>query len=170
MYVQSDEKSLALRRHLAYDAERKEWDGNTYDSVPKYCDVFAIYQIILGWKTYKYYHETDELPPTQVQPNPRKDRLKVALGHFFPQQTFFRGLGDWFYIGNKVQETPQPNQILRKHPDDSFDWMLILKRALYLGTDRYWGAPEPCQGGDCCFWAKTLDTWDRYRSDRLRSI
>ena len=32
--------------------------------------VFAIYQILLGWKTYKYYHETDEPPharPTQPE-------------------------------------------------------------------------------------------------------
>ena len=41
--------------------------------------VFAIYQIMLGWKTYKYYYKTDELPnprPTQ----PKKIRLKVAFG------------------------------------------------------------------------------------------
>ena len=35
--------------------------------------VFAmIYQILLGWKTYKYYCETDELPnprPTQPKKN-----------------------------------------------------------------------------------------------------
>ena len=31
--------------------------------------VFAIYQILLGWKTYKYCYETDELPnPRQTQP------------------------------------------------------------------------------------------------------
>ena len=31
--------------------------------------VFAIYQIMLGWKTYKYYYETDELPnPSPTQP------------------------------------------------------------------------------------------------------
>ena len=34
--------------------------------------VFAIYQIMLGWKTWKYYYETDELPnprPTQPKTN-----------------------------------------------------------------------------------------------------
>ena len=31
--------------------------------------VFAIYQILLGWKTCKYYYETDELPnPSPTQP------------------------------------------------------------------------------------------------------
>ena len=42
--------------------------------------VLAIYQIMLGWKTYECYHETDELFPTKGQPNPRKNRLKVAFG------------------------------------------------------------------------------------------
>ena len=34
--------------------------------------VYAIYQILLGWKTYKYYYETEELPnprPTQPKTN-----------------------------------------------------------------------------------------------------
>ena len=31
--------------------------------------VFAIYQILLGWKAYKFYHENDELPnPRPTQP------------------------------------------------------------------------------------------------------
>ena len=31
--------------------------------------VFAIYQILWGWKRYKYYYETDELPnPRPTQP------------------------------------------------------------------------------------------------------
>ena len=32
----------------------------------------SIYQILLGWKTYKYYYETDELPNPRP-PNPRKN-------------------------------------------------------------------------------------------------
>ena len=32
----------------------------------------TIYQILLGWKTCKYYNETDELPTTQGQPKPKK--------------------------------------------------------------------------------------------------
>ena len=35
---------------------------------------------VLGWKAYKCYYETDGLP------NPRKIRLKVAFGPFFPTQ------------------------------------------------------------------------------------
>ena len=45
--------------------------------------VFAIYLLLLGWKTYIHiYYETDELPnprPTQ----PKKNRLKVAFGPLF---------------------------------------------------------------------------------------
>ena len=50
--------------------------------------VFAIYQIQLGWKTYKHYDETDELPnprPTQ----PKKNRLKVAFGTLFSHSKYF---------------------------------------------------------------------------------
>ena len=46
--------------------------------------------------------------PTQGQPNPRKIRLKVALGLLFPTVFFFVGW-DWFYIGNRLQET-QPTR------------------------------------------------------------
>ena len=52
--------------------------------------VFAIYLIMLGWKTCKYYYETDELPNPNGQPNPRKIRLKVAFGcATFPDSTQF---------------------------------------------------------------------------------
>ena len=93
--------------------------------------VFAIYQLLLGWKTCKYYYETDELP------NPRPTQPKKNLGKggiwatFYPQHIIFRRLGlffckklknvsceyDWdcFCIGNRPQET-RPNQILRKPP------------------------------------------------------
>ena len=51
-----------------------------------YNRMFAIYQILLGWKTYpSKYFETDELPnprPTQ----PKKIRLKVAFGLLFPTE------------------------------------------------------------------------------------
>ena len=39
--------------------------------------VFAIYQIMLGSKTYEDYYETDELP------NPRKIRLRPTIMGFF---------------------------------------------------------------------------------------
>ena len=38
-----------------------------------YNSVFAIYQIMLGWKTYQHYYETDELPnPRPTQPKKEK--------------------------------------------------------------------------------------------------
>ena len=70
--------------------------------------VFAIHQILLGWKTCKYYYETDEYYyetdeyyyETDELPNPRptqpkkKYSLKTGIWTTFsPQQTFFRGLG-----------------------------------------------------------------------------
>ena len=69
--------------------------------------VFAICQILLGWKTDKYYHETDNLPdprPTQ----PKQIRLKVAFRplFFFPQQVF-RGLG---LILCRTQTTRNPTR------------------------------------------------------------
>ena len=66
---------------------------------------FAIYQIMFGWKTYEYYHETDELPnPTLTQPKKKKLKSGIWAIFFFPQQIIFVGR-DWFYIGNKLQET-----------------------------------------------------------------
>ena len=38
---------------------------------------------MLGWITYKYYYETDELP------NPRKIRLKVAFWAAFSHSKYF---------------------------------------------------------------------------------
>ena len=52
--------------------------------------------------------------PTQGQLNPRKIRLKVAFWVTFSHSKYFFVGWDWFYIGNRLQET-QPNQILRKH-------------------------------------------------------
>ena len=74
---------------------------------------FAMYQIVLGVKTCNCCCETDELPPTKGQPNPRKNRLKeVAFGPLFPTEKYFFVGWDWFYIGNRIQET-QPNQFFR---------------------------------------------------------
>ena len=77
----------------------------------------AIYQIILGWKTYQLYYETDELP----NPRPTKTREKIRLKAAFWAtlsigKYFFRGVRIDFYLRNRLRET-QPNQIfLRKHP------------------------------------------------------
>ena len=54
--------------------------------------VFAIYQILLGWETYKYYSETVGLHNPRPNPTQQKSRLKVAIGPFFPAvNTFFVG-------------------------------------------------------------------------------
>ena len=45
--------------------------------------------------------------PTQGQHNPKKIRLKWHLGHFFPQQIFFRGLGLILY---RKQTTRNPTK------------------------------------------------------------
>ena len=53
--------------------------------------------------------------PTQDQPDPRKNRLKVAFSTtFFPQQIIFRGLGLVLY--RKQTTRNLTNQILGKHP------------------------------------------------------
>ena len=68
-----------------------------------YATVFAIYQIMLGWKTYEYYYETDELPnprPTQ----PKENQVKRGIWATFFPQIFFRGLRLFFYVGNIIQE------------------------------------------------------------------
>ena len=53
--------------------------------------VFAIYLIMLGWKTCKYYYETDELPnPRPTQPK----KYKVSSGiwaNFSRNKHFFVG-------------------------------------------------------------------------------
>ena len=56
--------------------------------------VFAIYQIMLGWKTCKYYYETDELPNLRPITQPKKrNRLKLAFGPLFPTANIFSWVG-----------------------------------------------------------------------------
>ena len=74
------------------------------------------YQIMLGWKVYKILSWNRWIPQTKGQPIPRKFQVISGIwATLFPQQIFFRGLGLWFHIGNRLQET-HPNQILRKRP------------------------------------------------------
>ena len=47
--------------------------------------------------------------PTQGQPNPRKNWLKVAIGPLFPTANNFSWVGICFYVGNRLRDT-QPNQ------------------------------------------------------------
>ena len=74
--------------------------------------VFAIYQIMLGWKTCNHYYETDEFPnPRPTQPN--KKMVKSGIrATFSPQQAIFRGLG--FTLCRK-QSTRNPTQ-RNEHP------------------------------------------------------
>ena len=60
--------------------------------------VFAIYRIMLRWKTYKYFYETDELPNSRpTQPKKRAKMafgpLFVAFGPLFPTANIFSCVG-----------------------------------------------------------------------------
>ena len=56
--------------------------------------VFAICQILMGWKTCKYYYETDELPNPKANPTQEKIGEKWHFGPLFPtQQNNFSWVG-----------------------------------------------------------------------------
>ena len=64
--------------------------------------VFAISQILMGWKQYEYCYETVELPnprPTQ----PKKNQAKSGIWATFSHSKYFFVGWDWFYIGNRIQ-------------------------------------------------------------------
>ena len=73
----------------------------------------------LGWLQYIKFcwvgkHVNSSMKPTnsltQGQPNPRKNRLKVAFGpRFFPQQIVFRGLG-LVLCGKQTTRKPNPTR------------------------------------------------------------
>ena len=105
--------------------------------------MLAIYQPLLSWTTCKHYYETDELPNAS-QPNPRKKMLKVVFGPLFPIANTFPIGWNWFYIGNRLQET-QPNQILRKHP---YNWYCIIDTAQLFAWFVVRTAAKMC----CSFW------------------
>jgi len=77
-----------------------------------------------------------EKSPTQGHTNPRKIRSKVAFGPLFPTASSFFMALNWFYAGNRLQET-WPNPILRKHPSTGVqsnqDLMWCEKIAVYMG-------------------------------------
>ena len=99
-----------------------------------YVRVFAIYQILLGWKTYRYYYETGELPnprPTQ----PEKNWVQAGiLGHLFPQQIFFRGLGLILY--RKQTNTRNPTQPNSPQTPCWIQRVLIFRDIVVIN---YWG-------------------------------
>ena len=72
---------------------------------------FAIYLTLLGWKTYKYHWETDEL----TNPRPEKIGWKWYLGRFLPTANDFSWVGTNFIYETDCKN-PQHNKILRQHP------------------------------------------------------
>ena len=65
-----------------------------------------IYQTLLGWKTYKYYHEANEIPNPCANPTQAKLGLKWAT--FSPTAFVFSWVGIgfiYFEVGNSLQET-----------------------------------------------------------------
>ena len=74
---------------------------------------FAIYLIMLSWKTYTRYQVniimTSTNFPTQGQPNPRQNGLKGGIwATFFPQQIFFCGLELVLYRKQTTRNLTQP--------------------------------------------------------------
>ena len=99
---------VALRtRHGSAKAHPK--DENTYVLRLVRHSVCAIYQIIWGWKTYKYYYETDEFPnprPTQ----PTKKMVESGIWATFSHGKYFvRGLGLVLYRKQTTRNPTQPN-------------------------------------------------------------
>ena len=73
---------------------------------------FPIYQTMLGYKTCKYYYETDELirDPRPTQPK-KKSGQKWRLGHFFPQQNTFSWVRTDFITWETDYKKPNPTKL-----------------------------------------------------------
>ena len=69
--------------------------------------VCAICQILLGWETNTVVKPTNS--PTQGQPNPRINRLKVAFGALFLTELHFRGLRLILYRKQTTRVLTQPD-------------------------------------------------------------
>ena len=83
--------------------------GREHDAGVDSNRVFAIYLILLGWKTHKCYYGTVELPnPRLSQPN-KKLSQQWHLGHFFPTASIFSWVGIDF-----MQETDYKKPNLTK--------------------------------------------------------
>ena len=99
--------------------------------------VFAIYHIMLGWKTCKCYYETDELPnprPTQ----PKKKWVKSGLWATFPSAIF-----SWVgidFIQERDCTKPKLNQILSKTPYYFEIGMLPAPTCCLWGYDAHMGS------------------------------
>ena len=95
--------------------------------------MFAIYQILLGRKTCtRQSLRHRQTPQPKVDPTQGKLRFKVS-GHFFPQQTFFRGLGLISYSKQTATNPTQPNYPLNKYPN-------VIPAFTFIFKPRY-GAP-----------------------------
>ena len=73
------------------------------------CLRYTCHQIILGWKTYRYYYETDELPnPRPIQPKKSQANSGIWATFFLTANIF-----SWVGIGF-IQETdykkPNPDK------------------------------------------------------------
>ena len=63
--------------------------NSTVDSTLSVKRVFAINQVLLGWKTWMIIIMKPTNTPTQGQPNPRKIWFKVEFGPLFPTAKHF---------------------------------------------------------------------------------
>ena len=92
--------------------------------------VFAIYQILLGWKTCTYYYETDELPNPRPAPPKIINRLKVAFGPLFPcEQIIFRGLGLILYWKQTTRNPTPPNS-----PQNTLPYIIHIIHIIHIRT------------------------------------
>ena len=66
--------------------------------------VFAIYQIMLGWKAHEYYYEIDE-PPNPRPIQPKKKKFKVAFAPLIPHSKQLFVGWDRFYMQNRLHKS-----------------------------------------------------------------
>ena len=94
-------------------------------------------------------------------PTPRKTGLKVVFGSLFSDSKEFFVGWDWFFVGNRLQQT-QPNQILREHPITCWYWCMLL---FYVsGKQGAYAYPTRGRKGGGVGWSGVLHALDRLRS------
>ena len=72
--------------------------------------MFAIYQILTG---------VGQHPQPKANPTQEKTR---HLGHFFPQQIYFCGLGLILYRKQTTRNPTLGNRIIRQHATNKYLW------------------------------------------------
>ena len=116
--------------------------------------VFAIdiYQTLLCWKTCKILVWKPTNPPTQGQPNPRRNRLKSGIRATFSHSKYFFLGWDWFYTRNRLQETQPNRRIVIRPASETFSFFDVFacghRWSWSLSTTAAWGsssspAPTP---------------------------